>query len=177
MFEGLIAGIPGPEPLLCIVDGRVDYRAALQLRSLGAKIELRVYPNPKRGPKGTARSREAIARDKAMFPVDQLHQLLRHTCSDHKRETIAFGRRLESILGRAHLFAVWKNFIKIRSERAPDRSTPAMRLGLTDTRWRWERVLSRRLFPDRSNASPFALKLYRKQWTKRLPELELRHAA
>jgi transposase-like protein len=176
-FQGLIAGVSGSEPLICIVDGRVDYRAALKIRDLGAKIELRVYPNPKRGPKGTPRTAEAIARDDAMFPVDQLHQLLRHTCSDHKRETISFGRRLESILGRAHLIAVWKNFIKIRSERAPDRSTPAMRLGLTESRWRWERVLSRRLFPERSNASAFALKLYRKQWTKRLPELERKHAS
>jgi hypothetical protein len=55
-----------------------------------------------------------------MSPVDHLHQLLRHSCADHKRETIAFGRRLESILGRAGLMAVWKNFIKARSERASD---------------------------------------------------------
>jgi len=46
-----------------------------------------------------------------MFPTDQLHQLLRHTCSDHKRETISFGRRLESILGRAHLMAVGANTV------------------------------------------------------------------
>ena len=59
-----------------------------------------------------------------MFPVDQLHQLIRHTCSDHRRETISFVRRIESILGRAHLVAVWKNFIKSRSERKPDRTTP-----------------------------------------------------
>ena len=51
-----------------------------------------------------------------MFPVDQLHQLLRHSCADHKRETIAFGRRLESIGWVAlNLLAVWKNFIKARS--------------------------------------------------------------
>jgi hypothetical protein len=50
-------------------------------------------------------------------------------------------------------------------------------LGLTDTRWRWERVLARRLFPERTRASESALKLYRKQWTLRLPELHLKHAA
>jgi hypothetical protein len=112
-----------------------------------------------------------------MFPVDQLHQLLRHTCADHKRETIAFGRRLESIVGRAHLIAVWRNFIKGRSERKPDRSTPAMRIGLADQRWHWEQVLSRRLFSMRSMASPAALKLYRKQWTPGLPTFERVHAA
>ncbi len=36
-----------------------------------------------------------------MHPVDGLHRLFRHSCADHKRETIAFGRRLESIMGRA----------------------------------------------------------------------------
>lgn len=107
-----------------------------------------------------------------MFPVDQLHQLLRHTCSDHKRETISFGRRLESILGRMHVIAMWKNFIKSRSERRPDRSTPAMRLGLTDTPWRWEWVFSRRLFPNRVEPSESAHKTYWKQWTPELPELK-----
>jgi transposase-like protein len=176
-FHGLIAGISGPEPLTCIVDGRADYRAAVMTTDLETRIRLRVFPNPKRGPKGTRRTPEGIARDHAMFPADQLHQLLRHTCSDHKRETISFGRRLESILGRAHLIAVWKNFIKFRSERKPDGSTPAMRLGLAETPWRWERVLSRRLFPERSSASESALKLYRKQWTPRMPQLDRKHAA
>lgn len=176
-FQGLIAGLSGSERLTCIVDGRLDYRAAVDTGVLKDRIQLAVYPNPKRGPKGTPRSAEAIARDWAMFPVDQLHQLLRHTCSDHKRETISFGRRLESILGRAHLMAVWKNVIKSRSERKPDRTTPAMRLGLTDERWRWERLLSRRLFPERTEVSKSALKLYRKQWTPQLPELRLKHAA
>jgi hypothetical protein len=111
-----------------------------------------------------------------MFPVDQLHQLLRHTCADHKRETIAFGRRLESTLGRAHLMAVWKNFVKARSERAPDRTTPAMRLDLADAPWRWERVLSRRLFPVREVPSESALRLYQKQWTPGMPTLRLKHA-
>jgi hypothetical protein len=102
---------------------------------------------------------------------------LRHSCADHKRETIAFGRRLESILGRAQLIAVWKNFIKSRSERAPDRTTPALRLGMTSTRWRWERVLSRRLFPKREHMSESARSIYRKRWTRGLPQLELKHAA
>jgi hypothetical protein len=111
-----------------------------------------------------------------MFPVDQLHQLLRHTCADHKRETLAFGRRLESVLGRAHLMAVWKNFIKARSERKPDPTTPAMYVGLTDVGWRWERILSRRLFPGRESATAPALRIYRKRWTVTLPALRRQHA-
>ena len=176
-FQGLISHLPEGATLTCNVDGRLDYQRALKESGLEQRIDLRCYPNPKRGPKGSPRSADAIERDFAMFPVDQLHQLLRHTCSDHKRETIAFGRRLESIMGRAYLMTVWKNFIKSRSERRPDRTTPAMRLGLTDTRWRFERLLSRRLFPEREEMCEIASKIYRKTWTRGLPELSRLHAA
>ena len=176
-IQALLPKVSAPNRLAMRVDGRADYPAAVLPRTIRERVQLSVFPNPKRGPKGSPRSAAAIARDRAMFPVDQLHQLLRHTCADHKRETISFGRRLESIVGRAYLIAVWRNFIKGRSERKPDRSTPAMRIGLADQRWHWEQVLSRRLFPLRSMPSPAALKLYRKQWTPGLPTFERVHAA
>ena len=175
-YSGLISRIPEGETLTLVVDGRNDYRYAMRDECLARRIVLQVFPNPDRGPKGSPRSPEAIARDHAMFPVDQLHQLLRHSCSDHKRETIAFGRRLESILGRAHLIAVWKNFIKARSERRPDPSTPAMKVGLATQPWIWERILSRRLFSTREAVPEIALKLYEKRWTMGLPELQARQA-
>ncbi len=175
--RGLIPHLSEGQRLVFRVDDRQDYRVALRADGLASRVDLQVFPNPVRGPKGTPRSPEAIRRDLAMFPVDQLHQLLRHSCADHKRETIAFGRRLESIIGRATLLAVWKNFIKTRSERAPDRTTPAMRLGLTDKRWRFERLLTRRLFPERERVSDSALRIYRKGWTPRFPRFTPRHAA
>jgi hypothetical protein len=175
-IQALLPRVSASNRLDLRVDGRIDYVAAARSTALQDRVRLEVYPNPKRGPKGAPRSPEAVARDHAMFPVDQLHQLLRHTCSDHKRETISFGRRLESILGRAHLIAVWKNFIKGRSERRPDRSTPAMRVGLAEAPWRWERVLSRRLFPGRLLAGGLAASLYGKRLTPGLPALGLRHA-
>jgi hypothetical protein len=176
-ISGLISKVSSGERVTLVVDGRADYPHAARDRTLATRIAFRVFPNPERGPKGSPRSPEAITRDHAMFPVDQLHQLLRHTCADHKRETIAFGRRLESILGRAHLIAVWKNFIKARSERRPDRSTPAMRLGLALEPWSWDVILSRRLFSGRERLSEIGLKLYEKRWTVGLPELTARHAA
>ena len=150
-FRRLISHVSEGATLDCVVDGRLDYLVATRAGSLRSRLRLEIHPNPERGPKGTPRSPEAKARDRAMFPVDQLHQLLRHTCADHKRETIAFGRRLVSIVGRQFLVAVWKNFIKGRSERRPDRTTPAMRLGLAEAPWTWSRVLSERLFPRREN--------------------------
>jgi transposase-like protein len=173
-ISGLIARVS--EALVLKVDGRLDYPEAVRRSGLASRLELEIYPNPKRGPKGSPRSPEAIERDVAMFPVDQLHQLLRHTCSDHKRETIAFGRRIESVLGRAHLVAVWKNFIKRRTERLPIDTTPAMALGLTDVGWSWERVLTRRLFANRERLSEIAKQLYAKRFTLDLPELTLRYA-
>ena len=176
-IQALLTKVSAANRLALRIDGRTDYRAAVLPRTIRDRVELSAFPNPKRGPKGSTRSAAAIARDRAMFPVDQLHQLLRHTCADHKRETIAFGRRIESIIGRAHLMAVWKNFIKGRSERRPDRTTPAMRVGLTRSRWRWERLLSRRLFPAREHLTDTAALIYGKQWTKGLPKLARKHAA
>ena len=173
----LLPKVFAPNRLLCVVDGRRDYLAAIALRSMKERVTLSIHPNPKRGPKGSPRSREAIARDWQMFPVDQLHQLIRHSCADHKRETIAFGRRLESILGRAHLIAVWKNFVKYRSERKPDPTTPAMKIGLADAPWRWQRLLTRRLFLKRIRTPDSASRVYWKRWTSHLPRLEMKHAA
>jgi hypothetical protein len=158
------------------VDGRKDYEIAHAHHPHAQRFQLQVFPNPVRGPKGSPPTPEAAARDAAMFPVDQLHQLVRHTCADHKRETIAFGRRLESVMGRAFLIGVWKNFIKGRSERKPDRRTPAMQVGLTTQRWSWKQMLRQRLFPTREPVPASWLTLYRKAWTPEAPRHTKVHA-
>lgn len=99
-----------------------------------------------------------------MHPVDALHQLLRHTCSHHRRETIAFGRRMATVMLGAFLTTVWKNFVKGRSERKPDPRTPAMVLGLTDEPWTWRRVLAKRLFPSRVVLPEGWIETYRMLW-------------
>jgi hypothetical protein len=99
-----------------------------------------------------------------MFPADLLHALLRHSLAHHRRETIAFGRRLNALLERLFLAAVWRNFVKRRSERRPDKVTPAMSVGLTLEPWTWSRALSRRLFPNRESLTPLERKLYRRRW-------------
>jgi transposase-like protein len=175
-ISGLITRVSEDRRLVLRVDGRLDYLEAVRRTGLTSRLTLQVYPKPKRGPKGSPRSEEAIVRDRAMFPVDRLHQLLRHTCADHKRETIAFGRRVESSIGRAHLIAAWKNFIKKRTERRPSFTTPAMVVGLTDQIWSWQRLLSRRLFPARESLSEIAAQLYQKRLTADFPALNLRYA-
>ena len=171
----LLPLVGSPNRLRLACDGKNDYRQVLARRADRLRFLLECHPNPKRGPQGSPRSPQARARDEAMFAVDQLHALLRHSLANHKRETIAFGRRLNAIVERIFLAAVWRNFVKGRSERRPDRTTPAMRLGLTDRPWSWRRLLGRRLFPKRSHLPPAWLDLYRRDWITPVLPVNTRH--
>lgn len=156
---------PAGRSLHLIGDGHPAYDRAVQRSPRAASIRLQRFPNPPRGPKGAPRSPEALARDRALFPVDALHALLRHTAAHHRRETLAFGRRLNALMERLFLTAVWRNFLKGRSERRPDPTTPAMRLGLAREPWSWRRLLAKRLFPVRESLPPAWRDLYRRTWT------------
>jgi hypothetical protein len=123
-----------------------------------------VHPNPPRGPKGSPRSPEARRRDAAMFPSDLLHLVLRHSLAHHRRETIAFGRRLNAVMERMFLAQAWRNFVKRVSERTSWAPTPAMVLGLAREPWPWSRVFARRLFPGRLSVPPCWMELYRREW-------------
>ena len=169
VLNRLIPLCPEGRPLRLVHDGHPAYRRAVMGHPCMDRIETECHPNPSRGPKGSPRSAAAVARDKAMFSVDLLHRILRHTLAAHKRETIAFGRRLNAIMERLFVAAVWRNLIKGVSERRNDRTTPAMKLGLTDRPWSWRQLLSRRLFPDREGLEGTWLELYRRDWTT--PEL------
>jgi len=169
----LVPLVPEGRRLHIIGDGHPAYdRAAVRHR----RVRLHRFQNPRRGPRGSPRSAAALARDAAMFPADLMHALLRHTQAHHRRETIAFGRRLNALLERLYLFAVWRNFVKLRSERRPEPVTPAMRLGLATEPWPWRRVLSRRLFPARLSLTPLAVQLYQRKWTTPVLLRNITHA-
>lgn len=166
----------GRGALRLISDDHPAYRAAV--RELGPGVQHRVFPNPPRGP--GSEPAPARERDRAMFAVDLLHKLLRHSQAHHRRETIAFGRRSNAILERAAVLAVWRNFVKSVSERRQDPTTPAMRLGLTRRAWSWADVFSRRLFPGRIPLPEGWMRIYRRGWItpavgRNLPH-DLRHA-
>ena len=164
VLDVLAERAPKEGTLELISDGHEAYVKALEANPQKARFTHEIYPNPKRGPKGAPRSKAAKARDQAMFPVDRLHGLLRHSSANHKRETIAFGRRTNALIERGYVFAAWRNFSKGRSERKGDKTTPAMTLGLTDEPWSWERMLARRLFVDRVTMPPGMMKAYRREW-------------
>jgi hypothetical protein len=150
--------------LTLLTDAHPSYPLAIKRHGLTSSIRHLVFPNPARVPKGSPRSPEARERDWAMFPVDQLHALWRHSCAHHRRETIAFGRRINAVIERAYLMAIWRNFVKWRSERKPDRRTPAMKLGLSDSAWSWPRVFARRIFPTRQRTPKSWKRVYDRDW-------------
>jgi hypothetical protein len=105
-----------------------------------------------------------------MFANDLLHALVRHSMAHHHRETIAFPRRANAAMERLFLFVAWRNLVKGVSERKPDPTTPAMRVGITREPWTWSRVLARRLFPDRLPLPDSWAAIYRREWiTPALP--------
>ena len=158
----LLKKVPVGSKLDLISDGHPEYPAGLRSHPLRSLVRHRVYRNPHRPHKGAPRSQAAIMRDQTMFPVDLQHRLMRHSLANHGRETIAFGKRHNAVMERGFLMLVWRNFIKWRSERKPDRRTPAMLVGLTDEPWDWQRLLARRLFPSQQNLPPEWRALYRR---------------
>ena len=160
VLSRLLAKIRPGDRLHLITDGKPDYRDAAQPYVASGKLHLTAFPNPRRRLKHEPRGEQAGVRDRAMFPVDLLHKLIRHSSANHKRETIAHGRRVNAIMLRLYGFTVWRNFIKDRSERRPRHRTPAMDVGLTDRFLDWRQVLSRRLFPWRRKLTEVERLLY-----------------
>jgi len=175
IIDGLLALSRADDRVVIRCDGHQAYDLAVAGHRQGRRLVLERHPNPRRGPKGSPRSPEARARDAAMFPVDLLHKILRHTLAHQRRETIAFGRRLNAVMERLFQAAVWRNFVKRRSERRPGKETPAMKLELADAPWTWKRVYARRLFFDRVKLPSIWRTLYRRDWITPLLPSNTRH--
>ncbi len=160
--------VPEPQAQALDSDEHQDYPRAL--RRL-AHLEVRHRVTSSRRPR-TARN--------PLFPVNLLDLLIRHSGANHKRETIAFSKRRQSAGDRLWVFVVWRNWMKWCSERR-HANTPAMRLGLTDHRWRLQEVLKERLFPSRIGLpARWALYYTRDVMTRAIPRCRthrLRYAA
>ena len=171
-IDRLQGKIPSGRRLTLVTDDHSGYRLDPRQRS---RVDHHVFANPKRAYKGAPRTRQASERDRQMFATDLLHLLMRHSLAHHRRETIAFGRRHNAVLERAALMAVWRNFVKMRSERRPG-DTPAMHVGLADRPWSWSSVLARRLFPSRVRLPETWRALYRRELLTAGLEPQRRHA-
>jgi len=93
-------------------------------------------------------SKQSRTAQNPLFPVNLADLLLRHDSANHKRETIAFSKRRQGALYRAAIWAVWRNFMKSRSENRTD-DPPGVVLGLIPRRMDVREVLRARRFPWR----------------------------
>ena len=164
-LDRLIPKVPKNRNLRLVTDDHAQYAAAVARHPHSERIEHRRYANPPRGPKGSPRSEEALARDRAMATADHAHQFLRHSLSHQRRETIAFARRHNSLAEQLITHGVWLNYVKARRENRPQEGTRAMHAGLTDEPWSWERIFARRLQPFEVDLPPTWQRVY----CRRLP--------
>lgn len=96
-----------------------------------------------------------------LFPVNLADSLLRHNSANHKRETIAFSKRHQSVVERAAVLLLWRNFTKPFSENH-DGGTPAMRVGIRSRALEMAELVGRRLFPLRVGLPKLGWKYYRR---------------
>jgi hypothetical protein len=141
----LIDLLPGDHPIQVLSDEHRAYPRAI--RNVRRPVDHSVTS-----------SKEARTKDNPLFPVNLLDLLIRHSASNHKRETIAFSKRRQNAAERLAIFQVWRNLMKVFSENRGG-GTPAQRLGLVDRVLSVKDVLKRRLFPSRIRL-PERLKTY-----------------
>jgi transposase-like protein len=96
----------------------------------------------------TISSRAARTSSNPLWVINLLDGLIRHSCANHKRETIAFSKETGSSIARMWVMAVWRNYGKWCSERRRA-DTPAMRVGVCTRRLSVGALLKERLFPSR----------------------------
>jgi hypothetical protein len=104
-------------------------------------------------------SKAARTTSNPLFAANLSDLLIRHSSANHKRETIAFSKRRQSSLYRLAIWAVWRNYMKDRSENR-SRGTPAQALGITTGPLGIREILARRLFPEREGISGWLKRNY-----------------
>jgi transposase-like protein len=100
----------------------------------------------------TTHSKRPRTAKNPLFAVNSHHMFMRHSAGNHKRETVAFSKKIAAVIYRHAIFQVWKNLVKSASERHPGQ-TPAQRLGVTGKRWTVSELLAVRRFPRRYEMS------------------------
>ena len=89
-----------------------------------------------------------------LFPANLLDLLIRHSNSNHKRETIAWSKRRQASAERLVILLVWRNYMKGRREKERGSPTPAMVKGLTDRPLEIEDILDGRIFRSEQELPP-----------------------
>jgi transposase-like protein len=106
----------------------------------------------------TTHSKQPRTLSNPLFAINAHHMFMRHSAGNHKRETVAFSKRLQSAIYRHATFQAWRNYVKNASERNPG-TTPAQRLGVTKHQLEFSELLRERIFPSQVNLNS-RLKVY-----------------
>ncbi len=108
----------------------------------------------------TTSSKASRTSKNPLFPANLAEGLLRHSSSNHKRETIAFSKRRQGALYRLAIWTVWRNYMKSRSEARQD-APPGVVLGRIRQALTPADVLKARLFLHRASVGPWIAACYR----------------
>jgi len=133
----LQASLPGRGPVELRSDEEKAYVQAL--RRLEGRPRIAHHTTPSTAPR-TPRN--------PLFAVNAHHAFMRHSGSNHRRETISFSKKVGSVILRHAIFQAWVNQVKLASERE-GHTTPGQRLGVVRQRLRVRDLFGPRLFPAR----------------------------
>ncbi len=110
-----------------------------------------------------------------LFAINSLDRLIRHSCANHKRETIAWSKRRQACAERLAILLVWRNYMKGRREKDSRSPTPAMELGMMDHRLTVEELLAGRIFRSHVALPPRWSEYYDREVSTRALARERKH--
>jgi hypothetical protein len=136
MKETLEVSLSGRPSATVFSDDHPAYRRSI--KRMNTKIDHRITPGSDHRDKNNA-----------LWEVNLLDLLIRHSNANHKRETIAWSKRRQSSAERLAILLVWRNYMKGRREKVRGSPTPAMERGMMDHVVSIPELLERRLFRTR----------------------------
>ena len=115
-------------------DHKVTYSPILR-RRFGGRLALQRYS-----------SREKRDYKNPLFPINHTLAMMRDGISRLVRRSWAASKLRERLEDHAWIWATWRNYVRGITNKAP-KVTPAMALGLEDTRWRTAQLCAWKVFP------------------------------
>ena len=142
-----------------------DHRAYPEaLRPLACQVRHEVTPG-----------REHRDSRNALFEINLLDSWIRHSSSNHKRQTQAWSKRRQASAERLAILLLHRNCMRSRREKQRHGPTPAMLKGLLSRRWDVSDVLAERLFASRIALTPRWQRYYERSIVTRALAVNRRH--
>jgi hypothetical protein len=136
MKEALEVSLEGRSSATVFSDDHPAYKRSI--KRMGVVIDHRITPGSDHRDKNNA-----------LWEVNLLDLLIRHSNANHKRETIAWSKRRQASAERLAILLVWRNYMKGRREKVRGSPTPAMERGMTNHPVGTNELLERRIFRTR----------------------------